>query len=232
METVPGQERPREVSLPFEQIKLTPGDTLQIQSLIEGQTERHIVRAVGFLKPKSVLVTSPSVEGRVLFIREGQTFQVRAFSGLNVYAFKAQVLKSNSSPFPYLHLSYPAEVKAMRIRRTVRAPVKLIVAIYDQDGRKQIGAGRLVDLSVGGGRLQAYEKIDMQDKRVQIAFKAKLEGMEEVVNAPAFVRSVSAGEDEQGKAVYLFGLEFRDLAQMDRLFIQNLVYQSLLKENV
>jgi hypothetical protein len=130
-----------------------PGDTLQLQPLLEGQTERFSVQVIGVMKGKSLLVTAPLVDGKLIFVRDGQTYLVRAFSGLNVCAFKARILKSQLQPFPYLHLSYPDSVQAMRIRKAMRAPASIIVAVHDSEAGRQIGAGKIIDLSVGGARM-------------------------------------------------------------------------------
>ncbi len=224
--------KPQEESLGFDAVKLMPDDTLQLQPLLEGQTERFSVRVIGILKPKSVLVTAPMVDGKLIFIRDGQTFLVRAFSGLNVCAFKAKVLKAQLQPFPYLHLSYPETVQAMRIRKAMRAPVAIIVAVQDAEEGRQTGAGKLVDISVGGAKLLSPMALGKKDQTLWLSFKVNLGDMEEYVRTPAIIRSLAEEEDEQGKTMKSFGIQFGELSQSQRLIIMNLVYQHLLKEGV
>jgi c-di-GMP-binding flagellar brake protein YcgR len=132
-----------ETSESLDALKLMPGDTLQLQPMIDGQTERYTVRVIGLMRAKSVLVTAPLIDGKLIFIREAQPFLIRAFSGQNVYAFKARVLKAQHTPFPYLHLSYPDSVQVMRIRKAMRAPAQIIVALSDKEG----GAASVPDAS-------------------------------------------------------------------------------------
>jgi hypothetical protein len=54
--------------------------------------------------------------------------------------------------------------------------------------------------------------------------------MEEYVKTPAVIRAVGEDEDDQGKRMNVFGLQFGDLAQSQRLIIMNMVYQHLLKD--
>src|SRR3989339_229825 len=75
--------KPQGETLSFDAVKLMPGDALQLQPLLEGQTERFSVHVIGVMKPKSLLVTAPVVDGKLIFVRDGQTYLVRAFSGLN-----------------------------------------------------------------------------------------------------------------------------------------------------
>lgn len=225
-----GQPSATETTATLDEVKLTPGDVLQLQSMVEGQQERLTVRIIGVMKGKSVLVTAPTIDGKLIFIRDGQPFLVRAFSGLNVCAFKAKVLKAHHSPFPYLHLSYPETVQLMRIRKAVRARVQTIAAIYDQAGGRQVGAGRIVDLSVGGARILSPSDLDMVGGTIYLAFKVKLDDIEEIVETAATIRSVGEDDDEDGRKVTALGVQFDALEQQQRLLIMNLVYQYLLKE--
>jgi hypothetical protein len=217
-------------TLSFDAVKLMPGDTLQLQPLLEGQTERFSVHVIGVMKPRSLLVTAPLVDGKLIFVRDGQTYLVRAFSGLNVCAFKARILKSQLQPFPYLHLSYPDSVQAMRIRKAMRAPASIIVAVHDSEEGRQCGAGKIVDISVGGARMFSPTKVGEKDQTLWLSFKVMLGDMEEYVKTPAVIRAVGEDEDDQGKRMNVFGLQFGDLAQSQRLIIMNMVYQHLLKD--
>jgi hypothetical protein len=225
-----GSGKPQGETLSFDAIKLMPGDALQLQPLLEGQTERFSVHVIGVMKPKSLLVTAPVVEGKLIFVRDGQTYLVRAFSGLNVCAFKARILKSQLQPFPYLHLSYPDSVQAMRIRKAMRAPANIIVAVHDTEVGRQTGAGKIIDLSVGGARMYSPMKVGVKDQSIWLSFKVMLGDMEEYVKTPAIIRAVREEDDEQGKRMNVFGLQFGELGQSQRLIIMNLVYQHLLKE--
>lgn len=218
-------------TLSFDAVKLMPGDTLQLQPLLEGQTERFSVSVIGVMKPKSLLVTAPMVDGKLIFVRDGQTYLVRAFSGLNVCAFKARILKSQLQPFPYLHLSYPDSVQAMRIRKAMRAPANIIVAVHDTEDGRQSGAGKIIDLSVGGARMYSPMKVGVKDQTLWLSFKVMLGDMEEYVKTPAVIRAVGEEDDEQGKHMNVFGLQFGDLTQSQRLIIMNLVYQHQLKDS-
>lgn len=214
----------------FERILLTPGDLVQLKPMQEGVQDRHNVRYLGMLKGRSLLVTTPVVDDKVLFVREGQTFLVRAFAGLDVCGFQAQVLASCMRPYPYLHLRYPHEVQAMRVRRALRAPVNLIIAVYDRAGGDLKASGRIVDLSVGGAKVHAREPLADKGRQVHISFKVNLDAIEEIVTTPAHVRSVGRETDEKGQDVYATGLQFDELKQAHRLIIMNLVYRQLYKE--
>lgn len=231
-ENTGGPGKPREESLSLDAIKLMPGDTLQLQPLLEGQAERFTVRVIGVMKPKSVLVTAPALDGKLIFVRDGQTYLVRVFSGLNICAFKARVLKSQLQPFPYLHLSYPDAVQVMRIRKTMRAPASIIVAAQQSEEGRQIGAGKLVDISVGGGKMLSPMQLGRKGDTLWLSFRVNLGDMEEYVKTPVVIRSEGEEIDEQGRRMKSFGIQFGKLGQSQQLIIMNLVYQHLLKEGI
>lgn len=215
----------------LDEIRLMPGDALQLQPLLEGQSERFTVRVIGVMKPKSVLVTAPLVDGKLIFVRDAQPFLVRAFSGLNVCAFKSKVLKSQHSPFPYMHLSYPDSVQIMRVRKAMRAPVQIIVAVSDAEGRN-LGAGRIVDISIGGAQVLANGTLGQVGEQVNLAFKVKLDEIEEYISTPAVIRRMADEDDEEGRRVKSIGTQFLELTPSQRLLIMNLVYHYMLKEPV
>lgn len=214
----------------FDRILLTPGDLVQLKPMQEGAQERYNVRYLGMMKGKSLLVSTPVVDDKVLFVREGQTFLVRAFAGLDVCGFKAQVLASHMRPYPYLHLKYPNEVRAMRVRRSLRAPTNIIIAVYDREGGTLKASGRIVDLSVGGARVHSPRPLGDRGEQIYLSFKVMLDDIEEIVTTPAHVRTVTQESDEKGQAVHVTGLQFGDLRPSQRLIIMNLVYRQLYQE--
>lgn len=211
-------------------LSLVPGDTLQLQPLLEGQVERWSVRVIGHLKPRSLLVTAPSVDGRLIFVKDGQTYLIRAFSGLNVCAFRARVLKSQLQPYPYLHLSWPDSVQSLRIRKSMRAPAGIIAAVHEERDGRLIGAGEIVDISIGGAKLVSAARLGYRDDTLWLSFKVRLGDMEEYVKTSAHIRATGEETDEQGQTVQTHGVQFGELGQPQRLIIMNLVYQYLLKE--
>ncbi len=114
----------------------------------------------------------------------------------------------------------------------MRAPASIIVAVHETEAGRQTGAGKIIDLSVGGARMYSPMKVGVKDQTLWLSFKVMLGDMEEYVKTPAVVRAVGEEDDEQGKRMHVFGLQFGELAQSQRLIIMNLVYQHLLKEGV
>ena len=173
------------------------------------------------------MVTAPSVQGRLVFIKEGQQFLVRGFVGKDAVAYKTRVIKSNLSPFPYLHLAYPETVQSMRIRGSSRVSVQLVTAVTGPAGQ---ASARIVDLSVGGARMMSPRAVADKGDEVKLAFRINPSGLDVYMTISARVRAVTRDETASGQVAT--GVEFIDLSEQDRLYLTNMVYQNLLKDNL
>lgn len=207
------------------QVQLSPGDPVQLQTLHATHAERYQVRMIGVFAPISLLVTAPTVQGKLVFVKEGQQFLVRGFVGKDAVAYKTRVLKSNLAPFPYLHLAYPESVQSMRIRASARVPVDLVTAVASPVGQ---AAARLVDLSVGGARLVSPRAFAEKGHEVKLSFRINPSGMDVYLTLSAVVRAVHRDESAQNQTAT--GVEFVGLTDQDRLYLTNMVYQNLLKD--
>tara|TARA_R110002051_G_scaffold17586_2_gene51376 strand:- start:239084 stop:239956 length:873 start_codon:yes stop_codon:yes gene_type:complete len=209
------------------QIQLAPGDLVQLQTLHPTHAERYQVRMIGFYAPVSLMVTSPTVQGRLVFVKEGQQFLVRGFVGKDAVAYKTRVIKSNLAPFPYLHLAYPETVQSMRIRGSSRVSVELVTAVSGPAGQ---ASAKIVDLSCGGARMMSPRPVAEKGDDVKLSFRINPSGLDVYLTINAKVRAVSC--DETANSQVATGVEFVDLNEQDRLYLTNMVYQNLLKDNL
>lgn len=59
------------------------------------------VTLIGMHEGRSILITAPERDKRLVFVKEGTLFHFRGFSGELVYEFDAPVRKVRFEPFPY-----------------------------------------------------------------------------------------------------------------------------------
>lgn len=214
----------KETVVNMDDVRWYVGETLYLQQ-IDNPAVRYSVRLIGFVKNKTIFITAPSVDGRLEFVRDGQTFVVRAFSGKNAYAFVAAAVKSVHSPHPYLHLSYPRELRCTVVRRGVRAQVNLIASV--SLGRpERTAAAVLNDLSMGGTSGTIKYALGTKGEEGQIKFKVNAAGQDEFLNLRSVLRSVAPLENGEG---FKHGFEFMDLSLQDRLILSAYVHQSLVE---
>lgn len=212
----------KEVIVGMDDVRWYVGETLYLQQF-DNPSIRYTVRLIGFVKNKTVFVTAPMVDGKFEFIRDGQTFVVRAFSGKKAYAFVAAAVKSVHSPHPYLHLSFPKEVRCTVVRRGVRAQVKIIASVSLGDAGR-VGAAVLNDLSMGGTSGTLKQVLGQKGEEGLIKFKVQAAGQDEYLSLKTALRSVAPSENGDG---FKHGFEFLDVSIHDRLILSAFVHQTL-----
>lgn len=214
--------------MPFAETTLRIGDTLQMR-FEDGTPERYPVRLIGAVDRRSVLVTHPQNEGRMMFLKEGQTLGFTGMRGKHAYAFEAPVLRCQLSPFPYVHLAYPQQVRVTTIRKAHRVVLNGVASIGRRDAKGRV-ACNLRDLSVGGALLTVPRQLATFGAEVSVAFRLNIDGETVTLEVPGVVRSVRPGE-EPGSTFRPCGIEFVDVAPDLRRMLQLFVYESLLAES-
>ncbi len=115
-------------------------------------------------------------------MRVGHTYILRVFSGRSAFAFTTHILKSLHTPYPYLHLAYPREVRSLIVRKGDRAKVKLICAITGYDEAQLQEAGTIVNISIDGRWLELKRCSD-KGQKLSIKFKVIVNGVEAFLNS-------------------------------------------------
>jgi c-di-GMP-binding flagellar brake protein YcgR len=206
-------------------IRLLPGDSVQIQTLNGSNTDRYQVSIIGAHAPLSVLVSLPVVMGKLVFMKEGKQLLVRAFVGKDAVAYRAQVIKSLLSPYPYMHLSYPESVQSMRIRKSSRVPVDMVAAIFTNTSEL---AARMTDLSCGGARLSSKALIGEEGEEITVKFRFSSGANDIYLNVKSVIRN--SAPDESNPGIFVTGIQFLDIEEQHRLYLENLVYQQMMDD--
>ena len=213
----------------LEATKIRIGDPLHLQSSAEAP--RLLVKLIGYLKGRGLIVTEPGADGEYVMLKDGQSFVCRFFSGQNAYAFTTVVSKQTSVPFPHVHLSYPREVRGLEIRKGARIDVDLITAVtMDVDGQSKQGAGKIVNISVGGGALRAKTPLGQKGETVGISFKVQVGEVQTLIVFDSIIRTVSHDANEPGMP-YLHGLQFMDPEPHMAMALTAFVYQKMAAES-
>ena len=213
----------KEILVDMADVRWTVGETMFLQ-VLDNSALRYTVKLIGFVRNKTIFVTAPMSDGKFEFIREGQSYIVRAFSGKKAYAFMASAVKSVHTPHPYLHLTYPKQVRCNVVRQGARADVKIIASLSVGPNEERSGAGVLTDLSVGGASATAKEPLGAKGEVGRVKFKLQAVGQDEFLNLEAILRWVGPAETGPG---FKHGFEFVDVAMHDRLILSAFVHQTL-----
>ena len=207
-----------------------PWEILNVK-LADGDALRYAVKLIGYCKGKSVIVSTPTVDNKFAFIRDGQSFVVRFFRGKVAYAFATSVFKSTNVPYPHLHLTYPSTVRGLVVRRGARARVNIIAAAVDARGKSH--AATLCDLSTGGGMLVGNVQMGEVGETLTLKFRAMLNGQEHYLHPVAAIRNIGTGDGsaEGLPAGFHHGLQFVEVPPSETLALTTLVYEKLLQES-
>lgn len=214
----------KEVVMAMDDMRWIVGETLYLQQL-DNSGVRYTVQLIGFVKNKTVFVTAPTLDGKFEFVRDGQTFVVRAFSGKKAYAFTATAVKSVHTPHPYLHLSYPKLVRCTVVRQGARAQVKIIASASLGEPERS-AAATLSDLSMGGASGIIKQPLGKKGEEGRIKFKVNAADHDEILNLKMILRSVAPSDTGDG---FKHGFEFVDVSIHDRLILSAFVHQTLVE---
>jgi hypothetical protein len=199
------QQEPGGLSL--DQTKLKIGDSIQLQFQTGTGRSRFPVTLIGYLAEQSVIVSMPMVNGRAMPIREGQNLNARFFSGKNAYAFSAVVRKATGTPYPYLHLSYPPEVRGLVVRSSPRAPAQISCNVSTNDGRSYPCTA--LDISIGGALIASRERMGKVGEKLVLRLPFKIDENEHRLDLNCQIRSVNISYAPENEIpVNLFGLAF------------------------
>ena len=211
-------------------LRLQSGDTLQLQFLADKTAQRYYAQVIGHLRSQSLVITTPRKEGKVLLVREGQPLVIRMLSGNSIYAFNTSVIRSNTKPYPYLHLAYPKEFETIVVRSAHRARTELVASVQT-NGREESSApvsAMIIDISTTGALLRASEPIGDQGNLVSIATSVTVGSVQHYLTLSGIIRRVTKEANEVGDAPhYCVGVEFQLLEPQDSIVLHGYVYERL-----
>jgi c-di-GMP-binding flagellar brake protein YcgR len=227
------QERSRdtatETKITLEQARLQIGDIVLLQAQGDTAIERYTARLIGMSKGLSVLVSTPMIDGKWQLMREGKSFILRAFSGKSAYAFSTHILKIVNTPYPYLHLSYPREVRSLVVREAARADVNVICAITACDDVPIQASGTIINLSIGGALMTVKEPPGQKGQQLTIKFKVVVGGNDVLLELGALIRSITA---DSGDTLYRLGLQFVNDSARNSIPLQAFIDRHLLVQSL
>lgn len=218
---------PPSAGFPPPGIKPQVGARVQLRLLNRNLQSYYAVRLVGYIRNLSVLVTTPTVSGSPLILADGEQVEVRMVTGNNIYAFQAAIQRLCISPVHYMHLDYPAEVRAQKLRRSPWARVNLGATVTDAQGAHEMG--RIVNLSMDGAQLHAPPLLGNPGDTLRISFHADLDELKTNLNIDATILRVhmpQPGRETEANMLE-YGLAFRDVSATNALWLKGLVYRQI-----
>lgn len=211
----------------LESSKIRVGDPIQLQA--SPDQPRYVVRLIGYLKNRGLIVSQPELNGEVVMLRDGQGFVGRFFSGQNAFAFSTTVVRQTSVPYPHMHLIYPRDLRGVAVRGSSRLDVSIIASIEPGAGQPAM-PGKIVNLSVNGAGLQTKLPLGEKGAVIGLKFKVSMLGVDSYLVLNAEICNVSQNPDEPAMP-NLYGLKFVDVEHASQLSLMAFVYHKLQEEH-
>lgn len=207
------------------------GGQLHLQIPQRQNDRRWTSRLIGYVDGESVLVTTPHDGVSTVPFYVNDEVAVRYMAGREVHGFTTWVKKVSAEPFPYLHLGYPRDIERVPIRKEERVSADLPAKYQSVTEAKEAGEARIVNLSAAGVLLQGPESLGMIGDTVKLQFEIPFADLNHQVEISAVVRNMKSDDRPSlGAPRKLYGLQFPDLEEKDRLFIKGFVYERIIQQ--
>lgn len=208
---------------------IVPGQNMNLE-LAASEGQRHQARMIGVMPQRSVLVGTPMIgENRPLLVRKEQEVIVRFFSNKTACAFRSVVRHICTTPFHYLHLSYPPQVEVGEIRKASRVMANINISAINksQHGVEAIPGG-VVDLSTVGAKIETMQPIGDVGDVILLTAKIEIGRLKQIVSWEVEIKIVLDKLDlKNSQAAY--GVEFRYLKDPDYLALHAYVNAQIAK---
>jgi len=208
-----------ERKIPFTALQASVGERLQLLVPRYAQGRPFTSSLVGWIEDQFLIVRRVVDNGSPVPLVMGDNVTVRLFTGTDVAEFASTVQRVFGASFPYLHLDYPATVRALTLRAEPRVLVDLPASLTIE-GREGELAVRVRDISSRGARVQAPSSPGGPGTRLTLRISAA-EG-EDAPSATfaAEVRSLRPMSADAPDGICACGLKFDKLNDEQHAFIR------------
>lgn len=192
---------------------------------------RWDVRLVGMTHKARFLVGHPKDDGKLVFVKEGERFDVANFDGAVISAFESTVQRVLLGESAALEMSLPPPEQRKRdvIRRARRAGITLPCSVRYGEAAEQLRAGFVGDLSDLGAQVAIEYPLPSEVETVDLSMRITRFGEPHTVQVRAQLRS-SAPDPRPEMPATLLGLQFVDVDPTVRLTLGCFVAERLLAQ--
>lgn len=192
----------------FAEMDLRIGQRVQLV-LMDPYEEKHYTKLIGYVENEFVMLQIPQSKGWDVPLREGQSVEVRLFSGVSIFQFSTRIQAVLINPRNYVLLNFPEKVQKSRLRSQARVPVSLPVRISDLPQEQQ--DFQVLDLSSGGASLVGPVKLGQigDDFKLTLSFHLETSGQLEQFQLASTIQNIEViQKTNPDTALYKHGLKF------------------------
>jgi c-di-GMP-binding flagellar brake protein YcgR len=184
---------------------------------------------IGFLYEQSLIVTLPKKKDLIVQVEKGDKLAVRFNKADTIYAFNCKVMEISQTPYPHLHLTYPENIQAKLLRRGNRIDVDkhaLYLRIKNNDFNSAV---TITNISENGGKLTSGNNLGQPEEKLTIEldiphYPEKVELNCKICHTHCYI------DEESNKETYSHGIEFFDINEIARSFINSFMHEHIERE--
>lgn len=172
----------------------------------------------GCIPEECLMVTAPA-SGLFPRVDCGQRVLVRIRLPSGVALFPTTILFISETPTLIVYLDYPRDIKFKRVR-AARVFVSLPVLMNSQSDESIFGvAGKIVDVSTSGARIEATERLGSVGDIIEVKGKFQVGNMVRMLSINCIIRAE--------KTPKTYGVEFCEQNEEKLLVLLGFIYQSM-----
>jgi hypothetical protein len=221
------KDLPPDKLFPPQGIKPQVWERLQLRLLGRDAQAFYPARLIGYIKDQSILTTMPEAARQRVDMSDGEPVEVRMLTGGSIYVFQTSVQRLCISPVHYLHLDYPVRVRIQALRRSPWARVDLMGSVANSHGTEEFA--HIVNLSPDGAQLHVPAAMGAAGDILRLTFHASIDELKTTLTLDATIRHVRPGRPsgDEAKAMFEYGIAFREVLPEHALWLKCLVYQRI-----
>ncbi len=222
------------------ELALDIGDILQLQFLGDDSEARYYVKVIGYLEDRSLLITAPQSNGKLLRVREGQPLAARMMAGTDLVGFTVSVRRICVAPYAYLHLTYPKDFQSVTVRKALRVTLNMAATAQafsvgsdeispEAETRKVL----IRDMSTTGALLVADAPLAETGNCLAVSVSIEVAEAVEELTFTVVVRNIKVEPaQEKGKpSLFLHGVEFQFSDRRESVLLHAFVYEQIVNNN-
>lgn len=209
----------------FDDMQLRVGERMQIKLPPKLGGGFKIVRLIGYIENRSLLVSAPDVGADEAPLVEGDLIEVRIFGGQAAFSFPSYVDRIVKLPVVYLHLTFPDRILGKAVRMARRVRTQLQARIESAAGTLD---GTITNLSASGAEIVSHGDPGKLNDTLTLGFGVTAHGVVSPFKIRAVIRSLrQSGPD--GGATARLGVEFQELSITELYQLNAFIYQELVE---
>jgi c-di-GMP-binding flagellar brake protein YcgR len=201
------------VEVAIQELRLRPGTELTLLDS-KGNVLPHKAQFIAVFVGKSILVSMLVDDIRKIALHEGETYQIKGFTGIYDFSFGATVLQVDQAQFN-ARMTCPNTVYVIFVRSHLRVQITLPSNVMLENVVTPIVIN---DLSAGGAGLDSKVPLGAIGDRIQMALPVEFDKKKITLNLASEIRHIS--ETEKGLKT---GVEFVETSQHDKLMLHYFV---------